>query len=335
MSMALGHDQRRETGAMMMTRRRVLRGVGLVAVAAMAVVALGSPAGAGSRRLRIVDLGTLGGGVCCSSAAAINDNGDVVGASAGHAVLWRDRRIFDLGTLSGGFSSGATDINNDGDVVGYSDVAGVTHAALWRDGAVIDLGTLGGDYSYAMAINDAGEVVGYSETAPGSSVLRAFSWRDGIMTQLGTLTLAEDVSDRGWVAGTNVDGVPARLGRGVTTVLTDTLGNATAVNDRGQVAGYTFGPGTRSFLWSDGRMVDLGILSGATFVQAYGVNDRAEVVGYTDYHAFLWRHGVMTALPRLAGGSTSATDINNRGLIVGTSATTAEGYNPHAVLWLR
>ncbi len=91
----------------------------------------------------------------------------------------------------------------------------------------------------------------------------------------------------------------------------------------------------RAFLWSRDQFTGLGILPGATIVQATSINNRAEVAGYTDSDAFLWLTGQMTALPRLIGSTTAATDINNRGQIVGVSATHPEGYNYHAVLWTR
>ena len=62
------------------------------------------------------------------------------------------------------------------------------HAFIWNSSSgLTDLGTLGGDTSYALGINDSGEVVGYSYLA--DNVTRhAFIWTasDG-MVDLGTL----------------------------------------------------------------------------------------------------------------------------------------------------
>jgi probable HAF family extracellular repeat protein len=152
-------------------------------------------------------LPTLGGdpdGV----AFMINDNGQAVGASGNcatfnpidlynlvpvHALLWEKGKATDLGNLGGttGQAGGniALDINNQGQVVGNSDLPGDTtfHAFLWtRRTGMQDLGTLSGDVaSLSISINSAGSVVGASLDASGNP--RAFLWRNGVMTDLNTL----------------------------------------------------------------------------------------------------------------------------------------------------
>jgi probable HAF family extracellular repeat protein len=72
----------------------------------------------------------------------------------------------DLGTL-GGKESFANAVNNAGQVVGLSDVAGVKepHAFLWSGGAMRDLNSLipansGWVLEDATGVNDAGQICG-------------------------------------------------------------------------------------------------------------------------------------------------------------------------------
>lgn len=81
------------------------------------------------------------------------------------------------------------DINNQGQVVGYSNLVDntTTHAFLWENDVMNDLGTLPGDFwSFAFGINTKGQVVGQSCNMD-FSVCRAFLWKDGLMMDLNSL----------------------------------------------------------------------------------------------------------------------------------------------------
>jgi len=159
---------------------------------------------------------------------------------------------------------------------------------------VTDLGTLGsGDASWALGINDLGEVVGYSRVSPGSPP-HAFLYRSGTMVDLGTIAGIESA--------------------------------ASAINDRGEVVGVSeaIGPGgdltDTAFLYSNGEMTDLGAAFGFAISQANDINDRGEIVG-TDglTRAFLYGNGAMTILP--TPGVSFANGINDLGQVVGTMQT--------------
>ena len=105
-------------------------------------------------------------------AYAINNAGQIVGFSdlsgdsTRHAFLWQKGAITDLGTLAGDFSSTASSINDNGQVVGQScDVNFNCRAFLWQSGVMIDLNalTLPDSSLYLVVANDInsrGEIVG-------------------------------------------------------------------------------------------------------------------------------------------------------------------------------
>lgn len=115
-------------------------------------------------------LGDLGGSR--SYVRGMNDLGDVVGQSSpisgsDHAFLYTAGSMKDLGSL-GGLSS-AYDINNKGQIIGfYEDANRVRHSFIYENGAMSDLTNLlpagsGWDLSYAMALNDQGQIIGYGK----------------------------------------------------------------------------------------------------------------------------------------------------------------------------
>jgi probable HAF family extracellular repeat protein len=170
-----------------------------------------------------------------SAATTINDVGQVAGGSGNcgptgfqtstHAVLWKNRKVINLGSLGGAFSNLALDMNELGEVVGLSDLPGDTtnHGFLWKHGHMIDLGTLPGDtLSYAFGINNLGQVVGQSCDPSGNC--RAVLWQNGVMTDLNALIspssslyliIAISINDRGEIVGqafdSNTGNLPAYL----------------------------------------------------------------------------------------------------------------------------
>lgn len=211
-----------------------------------------------------------------------------------------------LGTL-GGQSSFANDINDLGQIVGYSATAsGDTHAFLYSGGSMTDLGTLGGSLSQATRINNSGQIVGFSRI-DGLQTTRAFVYDGGSMTELGTLGGA--------------------------------FGVAYDINDSGQIVGYSsLSSGEiRGFLYSAGSMTALGTLGG-TDSYAYGVNSSGQVVGASMtedgfVRAFSYSNGVMTDLGTLGGDGSTGIEINDSGLIIGGANYAAFNYYTRAFLY--
>jgi probable HAF family extracellular repeat protein len=230
-----------------------------------------------------------------------------------HAFRWHRGQLTDLGVLNPGFPvSSAADINNAGQIVGDSAApSGGFHAVLWQRGTMVDLGTLGGASSRATSINDRGQIVGMSQTSDGA--WHAFSWKRGVMVDLGIGTVETGtplvVNNVGQVAGGVMVGTELHAFRWQRGHLTDLgslagFGYANAINDFGTVVGFTRLPSGwgHAFVWRHGPLTDLGILGGGTgYSSANSINDLGQIVGNSDVpgggsHGVLWRHGVLVDL---------------------------------------
>jgi len=134
----------------------------------------------------------------------MNNRGQIIGQfnvenTKLHAFFWDPATGFiDIGTL-GGERTWVTDINDNGQVVGYSNTGtgqNERHAYLWENGVMTDLGTLCGDLclhgtdSGAMGINNDGIIVGFSNYAimhKGKKLMsahKAVIWKNGNIQQL-------------------------------------------------------------------------------------------------------------------------------------------------------
>ncbi len=215
--------------------------------------------------------------------------------------------------------------------------------------AITDLGSFAGDYSDALAINNAGVVVGNSYATPG--IPHAFRWTAGTLTDLGIepagqASWANGINDAGQVAGTadrSVGGYAYPATWSASGVLTDLggpvtnrLGVGNGIDPSGRVVGGQRAAdsegGPNAILYDQaGNPTNLGnppdSLNAAT-----AINARGQVVGSP---AFVWQSGTLTMLPPIPGGFSSssiATAINVGGQVVG-AANNAANTGQDAVIW--
>jgi probable HAF family extracellular repeat protein len=185
-------------------------------------------------------------------AEAMNDLGQVVGLATGGAVIWDNgtfRNIFPAG-----FSGSAYDINNASVVVGSAWNGSAGGGYRWDPAT--GFAYIGGtpDGAEALAINDAGDVTGWFEVAPG--VNHAYLWRNGQRTDLGIIggpsSVGIAISNYGVIVGRDGGSTPFRWAGGsglrrLGSVRTQSAsGEALDVNDNEWVVGVS---GGRAMLW--------------------------------------------------------------------------------------
>ena len=202
------------------------------------------------------------------------------------------------------------------------------HAFAWRDGRLTDLGVLPGTTGSAIyQLNSRGIGAGSAETGLDlSPSCTAVLFAHGRVISLGALpggsqSFAQNINDQGQVAGFSSNGTADPF------------------------SFFGWGTQTRSFVWRDGVMHDLGSLGGPDTAMSWQ-NARGQITGlsytsYTpdpnnndspDFHPFLWQNGHMTDLGTLGGTLAGPNWMNDAGQVVGLSNLLGD-QNAHPFLW--
>ena len=339
------------------------------------------------------DLGVLPGGTnsqvnwiaASGLTAGEADNGQMdplLGVPQLRGTFWgHDGTITDVGALPGTYFAYTSAVNSRGQVVGQAlntipdpySIYGQGYQArafLWDSKkGMQDLGTLGGTDAIAVAINDQGQVLGWSyinsapspicasnSPFPAAAVLTtsSFIWdKKNGMRDLGSLggtcTLADDLNDHGQiVGGSSLTGDPVfhpfvwEAATGVTDLLgasNGNWGNAFSISSSGVVVGVTSDSVTYyASLWrkSGGHWHKTSLSTITDRAYASSINSSEQVVGQDFGHAFLWEDGgplvdLNTLVPPNSGLLlVEPGQINDRGEI-SVNASDASGNN-HTVL---
>jgi probable HAF family extracellular repeat protein len=266
---------------------------------------------------QLTRLGTLPG-LPSALANGINQAGTIVGFAftndflISHAFIWNSATGMQPLVDLGGNASLARAINADGAAVGWSyDTVAVLHAVKWdASGVLTDLNPPGA-ISEALAINDAGDVVGWVFPA-GGSASHAYLWQhDGVQIDLQTL------------------GGPSSQAFGVNNSLA-----IVGVSDRRSPLPPL------AFIWKPVTgMRSLGMGSNS---QAFAINNLGRSVGLRVAHGVLGltrSQGPPEVLPDLAPDKPPAsgpTGINRCGIIVGSSSSPdPTNGNPVPAIWTK
>lgn len=274
---------------------------------------------------------------------------------AGGNACAAEYTVIDLATLMEGHPATAHGPNLVGTAVGggvavRSGALGRARGLVFANGAVEEItGLPGSDYTLAFGINDAGSVVGSSNTP---TAVRGFL-RTPSRTTRELPPLSGDTGSTAFAVNNSGEAVGFSSGPGgehaviwrangaVTSLQSDsgTMVRALAINNRSDVAGVVDKGGSRlAVVWRRaGPLQELDMLPNSIASEPSGINSTGDIVGFSEnptaeLRATLWpANGRAIDLGTLPGGSFSqAFGINNRGDIVGTSGSSAGN---RAVVW--
>jgi probable HAF family extracellular repeat protein len=264
--------------------------------------------------------------------------------------------VIDIATLLQGHPASVHGPNVAGAAVGGgvpvtgTERVGRPRGLVFANRAVRVIGGLANsDYTITFGINDAGSVVGGSNTAiavRGFVTTAAGSTQELPPLAGDTASTAFAINNTGQAAGysSGPDGERAVIwaANGAVTALAGGSGitvRALALNDRSDVVGVVDnGAGRRAILWPKaGTPQELGVLSNYMMSEPTGISASGNVVGFSEdasgaRRATLWPSGGgIIDLGTLPGGKFSqALGINARGNIVGTSGSNSGN---RAFLW--
>ncbi|MEI6751192.1 MAG: Calx-beta domain-containing protein [Candidatus Saccharibacteria bacterium] len=174
---------------------------------------------------------------------------------------------------------------------------------------VLNVGDLGSGFSRGNAINDQGQVAGYSYTSHETGYHQnAFLWSPSTGTEnLGSLNTNSGPSyvqdlNSSMARGLNNNGQV--VGSSTSSVLTEVSNGDWR---------YT----NHAFVWTQSTgMVDLGVPNNSYSSEAVGINDNGQIIGTSQNNSgpasgWLWENGTFTTIPCIPD------DINDSGIVAG------------------
>src|SRR5580693_5152736 len=159
--------------------------------------------------------------------------------------------ITELGTLPGNSVSKASALDDAGEAAGISETPTASIATMFSGGKATSISTLGSSVSVANAINLSGEIAGWNSFDSNASFdPQAFLYSNGSMKNINSPSV--------FPSGTEAYGI----------------------NNSGEVVGtgYLSGSNFHAFLYTGGKMTDIGP-PGSLQASADAINNSGQIVG--------------------------------------------------------